>query len=206
MKGVNYYPLGSEEARAIKQDERFIRLWGIATLVPAAILSVLLLLTTLKTRPCAHDCSTLSARFDCYPDGVATEGLCQARGCCWDDSSSPACFYGPGFGYEVNGDILNTSYGCAARVTWKAGQVAPFDGVIDTLRVDVYYETSYRLRVKVSRSVWRASWDAWCVLTLRYRTPIQIVMRYPGHRGPWSTRPRTHCTRSASGQRHSTSL
>lgn len=152
MKAAKYIPLTTEDLRVVvvKQGEP-IRRCDIVIVVFVVLLSVLLLLITAHFLLGARVFPRLniSARFDCYPEGVATEELCEARGCYWDSSSSPVCFYGPGFGYEVNGDIRNTSYGYTINAVWKEGQVAPFDGVVQTLRVDVYYDTPYRLRVKV---------------------------------------------------------
>eukprot|EP00731_Ephydatia_muelleri_P028413 Em0020g57a len=154
MKAAKYSPLATEDLRVVKQGER-IRRRDIVIVVLVAISSVLLLLITalflVRARGArAIDPVAESPRFDCYPEGVATDKLCEARGCYWDSSSSPMCFYGPGFGYEVNGEIQNTSYGYTANAVWKAGQVAPFDAIVQTLRVDVYYDTPYRVRVKIS--------------------------------------------------------
>ena len=159
MKTATYSPLDVEDPDLVPQiarlDERSIRRWRTISIVSLAILGVLLLLIAvhqlLVTTGTSSrvDCSASPVRFDCYPEGAATEGLCQARGCCWDDTAGPACFYGPGFGYELDGDVRNTSYGFTANAAWKAGQFAPFDGVVETLRVDVYYVTPYCARVKV---------------------------------------------------------
>ena len=94
-------------------------------------------------------------RFNCIPEGGKsdTKEVCEKRGCCWADSSSkrgaPHCFYPVGFGYKVVGQSKKTSTGETLNITRKSGQPSQYGGDIDTVRVDVFYETPYRLRVKV---------------------------------------------------------
>ena len=94
-------------------------------------------------------CSSATYLFDCYPEGGATETLCRSRGCCWNPSASPSCFYPDGFGYAMNGALSEESYGHSATLSRKANQPVQYHGPAATLRVDVYLETQYRLRVKV---------------------------------------------------------
>lgn len=99
-----------------------------------------------------HGCVPSSDRFNCLPEGRVENAseLCQQRGCCWDNSSAPgiSCFYPAGFGYSVS-SIQNTPLGFTAIVQRKTGQPSQYGGDINTLRVDVMYETDYRLHIKV---------------------------------------------------------
>eukprot|EP00731_Ephydatia_muelleri_P009958 Em0005g544a len=54
---------------------------------------------------------------DYYPEGGVTETSisCQSRGCCWNSSASPSCFYPDGFGYAMNGALSEESYGTVQR-------------------------------------------------------------------------------------------
>ena len=97
-------------------------------------------------------CSSATYLFDCYPEGGVTETLCRSRGCCWNPSASPSCFYPDGFGYAMNGALSEESYGHSATLSRKANQPVQYRGPAATLRVDVFLETQYRLRVKVCYS------------------------------------------------------
>ena len=96
-----------------------------------------------------------SLRFNCIPEGakLEAEDLCEQRGCCWNSSRSDAgaaiCFYPEGFGYAVDGQVKSTPSGKMVYATRKPGQPSQYGGDIATVRVDFFYETPYRLRVKV---------------------------------------------------------
>ena len=62
-------------------------------------------------------CSAATYRFDCYPEGDGNEAACASRGCCWNSSVSPSCFYTDGFGYSMDGTLSFDS-----RVTDTAAQ------------------------------------------------------------------------------------
>ena len=92
----------------------------------------------------------INNRVDCAPEGNLSQSLCEKRGCCWDKSGSePQCYYPSGFGYGFDGKINDTVFGYAANLKRKAGQPSQYGGDVDILRVDVMYETQYRLRIKV---------------------------------------------------------
>ena len=95
-------------------------------------------------------CSAATYRFDCYPEGDGNEAACASRGCCWNLSVSPSCFYPDGFGYSMDGALSFESYGhSSATLSRKANQPVQYTGPVAKLRVDVYLETQYRLRMKV---------------------------------------------------------
>ena len=74
-----------------------------------------------------------------------------SRGCCWEeDKEAPIpCYYSAGYGYAV--ESLNaTKLGYSARLKRKADkQPSLFGHDIEVLQVDVLFESSQRLHVKV---------------------------------------------------------
>ena len=96
-------------------------------------------------------CSATTYKFDCYPEGGGNETTCASRGCCWNSSLvSPSCFYPDGFGYSMDGALSAVSYGhSSATLSRKTNQPVQYREPVATLRVDIYLETQYRLRVKV---------------------------------------------------------
>ena len=102
-------------------------------------------------------CSAATYLFDCYPEGGANVTSCRSRGCCWNSSASPSCFYPDGFGYVTNGALSEEIYGRSATLSRKANQPAQYREPVATLRLDVYLETEYRLRVKVHLLVYFGS-------------------------------------------------
>lgn len=134
----------------------------------------------------AQICSstTNATKFDCYPGYNATQDECEARGCCWDPIPDqyitgphrpdfpqsrypihvgiPACYYPsdfPGYHY-VN--TSTTNYGYVAYL--KRDQPSPYPKDIGNVRIDVYLETKYRLRIKISDAD-----------NVRYEVPIPQV-------------------------------
>ena len=115
-------------------------------------------------------CSSATYLFDCYPEGGANEISCRSRGCCWNSSASPSCFYPDGFGYAMNGALSEESYGHSATLSRKANQPIQYREPAATLRVDVYLETQYRLRVKVCTNITVPAWI--CADTHMEKLPI----------------------------------
>ena len=105
-----------------------------------------------------------SKRFDCFPGQLADEKSCEARGCCWKPVlikdkfidyvirlerpiNVPFCFFPTNYnGYHLS-DIHDTSVGKSALLNRKTKSGWPKD--INVLQVDVFYESSTRLRIKV---------------------------------------------------------
>lgn len=102
----------------------------------------------------ANTCSSLpSIRINCIPEvgSLNTEEVCQDRSCCWKtENGSPSCFYPSDFGYKVEGKVENTTSGLTVNASRNPDQKSQYGSDIDTIRVDFFYETAYRLRVKVS--------------------------------------------------------
>ena len=97
-------------------------------------------------------CGMASVRVNCVPEGgrAETEDVCTERGCCWAKEEKPSCFYPDGFGYAVDGEPADTPTGMTVNATRKTDQPSQYGEDIETIGVDFYYETPYRLRVKVS--------------------------------------------------------
>lgn len=120
---------------------------------------------------CADMCGPAAPaqRIDCFQDGNATEGLCEARGCCWDGSKAsanspvPACYYPlPANSYALHG--AQSSRGaegvleCSGQMRYGDGRggggkrpfhIGPFGSEICPLHLSVTYETPNRLRIRI---------------------------------------------------------
>ena len=91
-------------------------------------------------------------RVDCYPkgEGIVNEGSCHNRGCCWVEGGpdgAPYCFFPSSYGYSVQ-RVSNTSVGMSVDVH-KDDSKLPYLNEVMKLKLDAYYETDTRLRVKV---------------------------------------------------------
>lgn len=96
-------------------------------------------------------------RFDCYPERiVVTQDLCEARNCCFIQVSPenppskngiPWCFYSPDFPTYSVATLNETHLGYTARLKKTEKTYYPMD--IETVQLDVMFETDSRLHVKV---------------------------------------------------------
>ncbi|XP_076839543.1 lysosomal alpha-glucosidase [Brachyhypopomus gauderio] len=98
-------------------------------------------------------------RFDCYPERgvVVTEEMCHARNCCFvhdskarlpGQSGVPWCFYPPDFpSYELV-SIDDVEMGYRGKLVRTQKTYYPKD--IETLRLDVLFESDNRLHVKIT--------------------------------------------------------
>lgn len=127
-------------------------------MLPIGILIVFVLpLVLTSPRPSNDACDVDDThRFDCFPDSLATEKDCIARGCCWRQASGvsnaelnvPYCYYGKGnFGYEVCGRT-NTTAGFVLDLCLK-GPGGPYGDNLEKLKAEFRIETDNRLRVKI---------------------------------------------------------
>ena len=119
-------------------------------------------------------------RVDCYPenDGKRNEDTCHSRGCCWvaeGTSGPPSCFFTDNYGYSVI-NVSNTSVGVTAHVQ-KSGSKLPYRGDIMHLKMEAYYETNERLRIKVCAMLYYIT----AIILLFVRSLTQIIkdMKYP---------------------------
>lgn len=107
-----------------------------------------------------HDppqCSTeyftnLSNRFDCFPKAISVEETCLARGCCWKpltpNSKEPWCFYPQNYkSYQIENITHVDSHGLS--LTYRNVFKSPYPNDILRMKVDVFYETESRVRVKI---------------------------------------------------------
>ncbi|KAL6481335.1 hypothetical protein MHYP_G00094150 [Metynnis hypsauchen] len=111
--------------------------------------------------PQPESCSLIPEawRFDCYPERsvVVTEEMCHQRNCCFiqvsktgslEQNGVPWCFYPPDFpSYELAA-ISETEMGYSGKLIRLQKTYYPND--IETLQLDVLYESNSRLRVKVT--------------------------------------------------------
>lgn len=128
-----------------------------------------------RTQP--ESCSDIleSWRFDCYPERnvVVTEDMCHARNCCFARASKekngiPWCYYPPEFPSYTLEAVNDTETGLTGRLVRTQKTYYPKD--VETLQLDVLYESNSRLRVKVS---------AWGVLRVLSGTFTSVVNSWP---------------------------
>mgnify|MGYP001048768876 FL=1 len=112
---------------------------------------------SISTKNCEANPS--SHRFNCYPERNITQEACVARGCCWTDSlnisninqsiqlAAPLCYYPSDFpSYKVT-TSEPTAFG--QRILLTLSPSTQTNDAIPNLRVDIYYETKERLRIKI---------------------------------------------------------
>uniref|UniRef100_A0A3B3SMS2 Alpha glucosidase 2 n=1 Tax=Paramormyrops kingsleyae TaxID=1676925 RepID=A0A3B3SMS2_9TELE len=97
-------------------------------------------------------------RFDCYPERiVVTQDLCEARNCCFVQVSPenppskngiPWCFYSPDFPTYSVATLNETQLGYTAQLKKAEKTYYPMD--IETVQLDVMFETDSRLHVKIT--------------------------------------------------------
>ena len=90
-------------------------------------------------------------RIDCYPEREgATEVKCLDRGCCWEETEpnmAPFCFFPDSYGYNVE-HVQHRDTGMLVDKN-KSNSPLPYLKEVYKLRMEVFYETKYRIRVKV---------------------------------------------------------
>ncbi|XP_065580074.1 lysosomal alpha-glucosidase-like [Artemia franciscana] len=93
-------------------------------------------------------------RFDCFPLSGASEDKCSERGCCWKSTISsspdlgvPFCYYPSNYGLYKWDNISQNERGVAGNLVLKysSGYV---DDILN-LGVEAFFETNYRLRIKI---------------------------------------------------------
>lgn len=95
-----------------------------------------------------------AGRINCIPDyegdsRVEAHSLCDSRVCCWSDTSFTSCALPNEYGYFINGSVESTSLGLSASITRNSQLPSLYGGDVNTLNVDVTYETESRVRVQV---------------------------------------------------------
>lgn len=110
-------------------------------------------------KPDYNQCKLLNdtEKFDCYPEDGANVQACEARGCCWIPHKMkkkldvkldvPYCFYPPNYNSYTYINVTETAYGLTAFLRRKYR--SPYPNDVETIKMDVRFETSNRLHVKV---------------------------------------------------------
>lgn len=131
----------------------------LAAIFPAVLVS---------SSSCALDDTS---KTDCGFDGV-TESSCEAAGCCWKESETygvPWCYYATSTpGYELSG-MVETTTGMAATLTLIGDGNNNYGADIKKLNLDVIYETSDIVRVKITDAS-QARWEIPETVIPRYHT------------------------------------
>ncbi|XP_042231432.1 lysosomal alpha-glucosidase-like [Homarus americanus] len=127
----------------------------------------------------------LTMRFDCHPDNEASQTSCEERGCCWKEEveiperqhpfpaprlhrpthgpaledlplNVPFCYYPRDYqGYSF---VNYTSEDHGYTGYLKRDTASGFFGDINVLKMDVFFETETRLRIKITDPA-RARWE-----------------------------------------------
>ena len=95
-------------------------------------------------------------RHNCFPDEGANESKCQERGCCWRQptnssmySNIPMCFYPANYASYVVEEQTETSFGWRLKLQRCRLTPVMFAEPVDRLSVEIQFQQSNRLRVKV---------------------------------------------------------
>ncbi|XP_071528131.1 lysosomal alpha-glucosidase-like [Panulirus ornatus] len=133
----------------------------------------------------------LSMRFDCHPGDSPSQSSCEKRGCCWEEVKEipkrqnafpaprlhqpthgpaleevplnvPFCFYPRDYKSYSFLNFTAEDYGYTGFLNMETP--SGFPGDVPVLKMDVYFESKTRLRVKITDPA-RARWE----------TPIPIV-------------------------------
>lgn len=114
----------------------------------------------LPPKPDYAQCKLLNdlEKFDCLPEDGANANACEARGCCWVELKTekeqktslnvPYCFYPPNYQSYSFLNVTETAYGLNAFLRRKYR--SPYPNDVEIIKMDVRYDTSTRLHVKVN--------------------------------------------------------
>ncbi|XP_019633184.1 PREDICTED: lysosomal alpha-glucosidase-like isoform X7 [Branchiostoma belcheri] len=101
-------------------------------------------------------------RFDCFPEAIATQAKCEARGCCWrkpDANGVPFCYFPPTFPSYMLGEVQPTPLGASAVLRRNGSSPYPRDA--NQLSMVLRMETDGRLHLVLNDTASR-----------RYEVPI----------------------------------
>ncbi|KAM9215962.1 maltase-glucoamylase [Dugong dugon] len=91
-------------------------------------------------------------RINCIPDQPPTKATCDQRGCCWKPQgtiSMPWCYYSTSYGYQTEGDLVNTRAGFTAQLRRLPSQ-SLFGSDVDNVLLTAEYQTSNRFHFKLT--------------------------------------------------------
>ncbi|XP_054707792.1 sucrase-isomaltase, intestinal-like [Uloborus diversus] len=105
-------------------------------------------------------------RVDCNPDMPLNYEKCLDRGCIWvqrTEELQPLCFYPDGYGY-VYQEVRKTSNGYHVDLE-RTTQMKMFGAEVDSISLQVYFETEKRLRLKFADKAKK-----------RFEVPIEVPL------------------------------
>lgn len=124
-------------------------------------------------KPDYSQCKLLnnSEKYDCFPEEGATVDACEARGCCWIPLQTnnkalnvplnvPYCFYPPNYKSYTYVNVSETAYGLNAFLRRQFRSPYPDD--VEIIRMDIRYETSNRVHIKVIENHTVQVYKAFC--------------------------------------------
>lgn len=91
-----------------------------------------------------------SERFNCHPEDGPTKTKCEERGCLWEPSAIPMCYYPENHGYKTS-NVVETSSGITADIELNTAfpSQRSLSRDVNKLRVEVTYLSENSLRWKV---------------------------------------------------------
>ncbi|CAG7722384.1 unnamed protein product [Allacma fusca] len=121
----------------------------------------------------AQQCLPYTERIDCHPGPFTGNNReeCIAMGCTFCDAdvpdwNVPVCYLPKSYGYKMDGQPEDTGNGF--RVTLKrATSLTMFGSDSETITLEVFFQSDYRLRIKVTDG------------TSRYEVPLQVDPAQP---------------------------
>lgn len=123
--------------------------------------------------------NSFQIRVDCNPDLPLNYKKCLDRGCIWvqrTEETQPPCFYPDGYGYKYkdkNTSIRKTSNGYHVDLE-RTTQEKMFDQEVDSINLQVYFETEKRLRLKFADKTKK-----------RFEVPLEVPL--PPAKSPQNT-------------------
>lgn len=128
----------------------------VATTVPTTRPTTPTPTTQVFTNPDTCPNVQASQRFDCFPDtSKQNKNQCEARGCCWVPTNvvnAPNCFFPPNYPAFTAAE-QNVTYGKKFILTRNQGLPAHYGSPINSINLEIQYQTENRLRVKVSNII-----------------------------------------------------
>ncbi|BHF72636.1 hypothetical protein SprV_0401570400 [Sparganum proliferum] len=100
------------------------------------------------------DAVPVPQRLDCHPEPFASEDACRARNCCWsilDKDRTIACFFPANYPTYEAAFLERTERGYTVEAK-RSKSAYPVPAPIETIRLDVAYETASRLRIRLTDS------------------------------------------------------
>uniref|UniRef100_H2ZBD5 alpha-glucosidase n=1 Tax=Ciona savignyi TaxID=51511 RepID=H2ZBD5_CIOSA len=126
------------------------------TTTPSKITTTLKATTTSTIKTTTVSAEIEENRFDCFPEGGASQATCEARGCVWSpalSSGPPSCFYSENEGYSSSSDVVDTGIGFYQIIDKSKTAFEPYGTEFDQLNVTVVRVSKFKLRIRIAPTI-----------------------------------------------------